>query len=126
MLQTELDYEFATVCRNDFSGTLSNGFTAHPKFDPADGQMHAICYAWQDLFDHVEYVVVDTDRLSLWGDLLSRPCGAGRRGPTSRRLHSRLTRADTASRLAPSTQPIGVLSSRAPAQRATSCRRWAC
>ena len=61
VLPTELDYELATKCRNDFSGTLPNGFTAHPKFDPADGRMHAICYAWQDLFDHVEYVVVDTD-----------------------------------------------------------------
>ena len=61
VLPTEIDYELGTVCRNDFFGTLPNGFTAHPKFDPTDGQMHAICYAWQDLFDHIEYVVVDTD-----------------------------------------------------------------
>ncbi|WP_428120336.1 carotenoid oxygenase family protein [Candidatus Poriferisodalis sp.] len=60
-LPAELGYELDTVCRNDFFGTLQTGFTAHPKVDPATGEMHAICYAWQDLLDHIEYVVVGTD-----------------------------------------------------------------
>ena len=60
-LPVELGYELDTVCRNDFFGTLQTGFTAHPKVDPATGDMHAICYAWQDLFDHVQYVVIGTD-----------------------------------------------------------------
>ncbi|WP_419908490.1 carotenoid oxygenase family protein [Candidatus Poriferisodalis sp.] len=60
-LPVELGYELDTVCRNDFFGTLQTGFTAHPKIDPATGEMHAICYAWQDLFDHVEHVVIGTD-----------------------------------------------------------------
>ena len=59
-LPVELGYELDTVCRNDFFGTLQTGFTAHPKVDPATGEMHAICYAWQDLFDHIEYVVIGT------------------------------------------------------------------
>ena len=60
-LPAELGYELDTVCRNDFFGTLGTGFTAHPKVDPASGEMHAICYAWQDLLDHIEYVVIGTD-----------------------------------------------------------------
>ena len=60
-LPAELGYELDTVCRNDFFGTLQTGFTAHPKVDPATGEMHAICYAWQDLLDHIEYVVVGTN-----------------------------------------------------------------
>lgn len=60
-LPVELGYELDTVCRNDFFGSLQTGFTAHPKVDPGTGEMHAICYAWQDLMDHVEYVVVGAD-----------------------------------------------------------------
>jgi len=57
----ELTYELDTVCRNDFFGTLPNGFTAHPKIDPDTGEMHAMCYAWPSLVDHVQYVVVAPD-----------------------------------------------------------------
>jgi 8'-apo-carotenoid 13,14-cleaving dioxygenase len=57
----ELDADLNTVCRSDFSGTLPHGFTAHPKVDPATGDMHAMCYSWQDLLDHIEYVVVGRD-----------------------------------------------------------------
>ena len=60
-LPAELGYKLDTVCRNDFFGSLQTGFTAHPKVDPGTGEMHAMCYAWQDLFDHVEYVVIGTD-----------------------------------------------------------------
>ncbi len=61
VVPVEIGYELETVCRNDFSGTLKTGFTAHPKLDPSSGELHAVCYAWQDLFDHVEYVVVGAD-----------------------------------------------------------------
>lgn len=57
----ELTYDLETVARNDFFGTLPNGFTAHPKVDPLTGEMHAVCYAWPHLMDHVQYVVVAPD-----------------------------------------------------------------
>ncbi len=57
----ELTYELETVGRNDFFGTLPGAFTAHPKVDPATGEMHAMVYAWAEWMDHVQYVVVGTD-----------------------------------------------------------------
>jgi carotenoid cleavage dioxygenase len=57
----ELDYYLETVARNPFHDTLSNGYTAHPKVDPATGEMHAVVYAWPDLIDKVQYIVVGTD-----------------------------------------------------------------
>jgi carotenoid cleavage dioxygenase len=57
----ELTYELETVGRNDFFGTLPGAFTAHPKFDPDTGEMHAMVYAWAEWLDHVQYVVVGTD-----------------------------------------------------------------
>lgn len=57
----ELTYELETVGRNDFNGTLPGAFTAHPKFDPATGEMHAMVYAPAQWFDHLQYVVVGPD-----------------------------------------------------------------
>jgi carotenoid cleavage dioxygenase len=57
----ELTYELETVGRNDFFGTLPGAFTAHPKVDPATGEMHAMVYAWPEWSGHVQYVVVGTD-----------------------------------------------------------------
>jgi 8'-apo-carotenoid 13,14-cleaving dioxygenase len=57
----ELGYELETVARNDFSGTLPGPFSAHPKYDPTSGELHAMCYAWPDLVDHLQYVVVGPD-----------------------------------------------------------------
>jgi 8'-apo-carotenoid 13,14-cleaving dioxygenase len=57
----ELTYELDTVARNDFFGTLPGPFTAHPKVDPATGEMHAMVYAPSKWFDHNQYVVVGTD-----------------------------------------------------------------
>jgi carotenoid cleavage dioxygenase len=57
----ELTYELDTVGTNGFEGTLENGFTAHPKYDPLTGEMHAICYAPATLMDKVQYVVVGPD-----------------------------------------------------------------
>ena len=61
MVPAELSYELDTVCLSDFGGTLQHGFTAHPKIDPVTGDMHALCYAWRELLDHIEYVVVGPD-----------------------------------------------------------------
>ncbi|MDH4276482.1 MAG: carotenoid oxygenase family protein [Acidimicrobiia bacterium] len=57
----ELTYELETVARNDFDGTLPGAFTAHPKFDPDSGEMHAMVYAWAQWLDHVQYVIVGPD-----------------------------------------------------------------
>ncbi|HWL44083.1 MAG TPA: carotenoid oxygenase family protein [Ilumatobacter sp.] len=57
----ELTYELDTVGRNDFFGTLPGAFTAHPKYDPRTGELHAVCYAWAQWLDHVQYVVVGPD-----------------------------------------------------------------
>ncbi|MEO1060895.1 MAG: carotenoid oxygenase family protein [Actinomycetota bacterium] len=57
----ELTYELETIGRNDFDGTLPGAFTAHPKFDPDTGEMHAMVYAWAQWLDHVQYVVVSPD-----------------------------------------------------------------
>src|SRR5690606_28031236 len=43
----------------DLDGTLPNGYTAHPKVDPATGDVHAIAYYWG--LPHVQYVVVGPD-----------------------------------------------------------------
>jgi carotenoid cleavage dioxygenase len=55
----ELTDELGSVCRNDFSGTLDGSFTAHPKLDPATGELHAVTYYWE--WDHVRHVVVGPD-----------------------------------------------------------------
>lgn len=57
----ELTYELETVGRNDFSGTLPRGFSAHPKFDPETGELHAMTYAYPEHLDSIQYVVVAPD-----------------------------------------------------------------
>lgn len=57
----ELTYELETVGSNGFEDSLLNGFTAHPKYDPLTGEMHAVCYSPATLMDKVEYVVVGAD-----------------------------------------------------------------
>ena len=57
----ELTYDLETVARNDFFGTLPGAFTAHPKVDPATGEMHAVAYAPSKWFDHTQYIVIGTD-----------------------------------------------------------------
>jgi carotenoid cleavage dioxygenase-like enzyme len=56
-----LTYELDTIGWNDFDGTLPGPFTAHPKYDPATRELHAMTYWWPDLADHVQYVVVGND-----------------------------------------------------------------
>ncbi len=56
----ELTDELETVGPSDFGGTLSGGYTAHPKRDPRTGELVAVSYffGWGD---DVEVTVVGTD-----------------------------------------------------------------
>ncbi|HET7739688.1 MAG TPA: carotenoid oxygenase family protein [Mycobacterium sp.] len=40
----ELDDELNTIGGSDFCGTLFGGYSAHPKRDPATGELHAVSY----------------------------------------------------------------------------------
>jgi carotenoid cleavage dioxygenase len=57
----ELAAELDTICHSDLGGTLPNGYTAHPKVDPATGSLHAIAYHWA--LPHLQYVVIGADGL---------------------------------------------------------------
>jgi carotenoid cleavage oxygenase len=59
-LPYELTDELETVGPTDFGGTLSGGYTAHPKRDPRTGELVAVSYyfGWGD---DVEVTVVGTD-----------------------------------------------------------------
>ena len=54
----ELTYELDTVGPSDFGGTLPGGYTAHPKRDPATGELHAMSYFW-GWGNVVQYTVID-------------------------------------------------------------------
>jgi carotenoid cleavage dioxygenase len=56
----ELSDELDTVCHSDFDGTLPHGYSAHPKRDPATGELHAMSYYWGRP-NVIEYTVVGTD-----------------------------------------------------------------
>lgn len=56
----ELTDELDTVGPCDFDGTLPGGYTAHPKRDPATGELHAVAYFW-GWGNHVQYSVLGTD-----------------------------------------------------------------
>jgi len=55
----ELDYELETVHSSNFGGGLSGPFSAHPKRDPDNGELHAVGYfsGW----DHLQHVVVSAE-----------------------------------------------------------------
>ena len=52
----ELSLELDTLRYTDFDGTLPGGFSAHPKYDPATCELHAIAY--KPFRRHVQYVVL--------------------------------------------------------------------
>ncbi|HYW77258.1 MAG TPA: carotenoid oxygenase family protein [Gammaproteobacteria bacterium] len=54
----ELTYDLDTLGPCDFDGTLPGGYTAHPKRDPATGELHAISYFW-GWGNRVQYTVLD-------------------------------------------------------------------
>jgi carotenoid cleavage dioxygenase len=56
----ELDDELETIGPCDFDGTLPGGYTAHPKRDPATGELHAVSYFW-GWGNQVQYTVVDVE-----------------------------------------------------------------
>ena len=69
----ELTDELDTVGVCDFGGTLTGGYTAHPKRDPETGELHAVSYS-ATRGNTVQYSVIDV-----------RGPGAARRGHRSRR-----------------------------------------
>lgn len=56
----ELTDELDTVGVCDFDGTLSGGYTAHPKRDPETGELHAVSYSF-NRGNTVQYSVIGTD-----------------------------------------------------------------
>jgi carotenoid cleavage dioxygenase len=57
-LPYELTYELETIGSTDLEGGLDGGYTAHPKRDPATGELHAVSYFW-GWGNQVQYTVVD-------------------------------------------------------------------
>jgi carotenoid cleavage dioxygenase len=58
----ELDDELNTVGGSDFCGTLFGGYSAHPKRDPATGELHAVSYN-PLRGNRVQYTVTGVDGL---------------------------------------------------------------
>jgi carotenoid cleavage oxygenase len=56
----ELTDELDTVGVCDFDGTLSGGYTAHPKRDPETGELHAVSYSMYR-GNRVQYSVIGVD-----------------------------------------------------------------
>jgi carotenoid cleavage dioxygenase-like enzyme len=55
-----LSHELDTLTYEDFQGTLTGAFAAHPHLDPLTGEWHAITYD-SGVKDEVRHVVVGTD-----------------------------------------------------------------
>lgn len=56
----ELTEELDTLTACDFDGTLTGGYTAHPKRDPVTGELHAVSYHF-GRGNTVQYSVIGTD-----------------------------------------------------------------
>jgi carotenoid cleavage dioxygenase-like enzyme len=57
----EFSYELESITRSNLGG-LSRGFSAHPKQDPATGELHALAY--QPGQPDVQYIVVGIDGIA--------------------------------------------------------------
>jgi carotenoid cleavage oxygenase len=71
----ELSPELDTLRQVDFGGPLPAGMTAHPKFDPATGEMHVMAYSFVE--PYLRYHVIDaagqlvrTEELALGGPVM--------------------------------------------------------
>jgi carotenoid cleavage dioxygenase len=60
VISYELSDELDTVGQCDFDGTVTGGYTAHPKRDPRTGELHAVSYSW-GRGNKVQYTVIGTD-----------------------------------------------------------------
>jgi carotenoid cleavage dioxygenase len=56
----ELTEALETIGPTDFGGTLTGGYTAHPKRDPDSGELHAISYFW-GWGNKVQYTITGID-----------------------------------------------------------------
>jgi carotenoid cleavage dioxygenase len=56
-----MKYDLETVGYDNFGGTLPGAFSAHTKFDPVNKELHAVCYAYPDILDRLQHVVIGED-----------------------------------------------------------------
>jgi carotenoid cleavage dioxygenase len=76
----ELTSELESIGPTDLGGTLSGGYTAHPKRDPDSGELYAVSYFW-GWGNDVEVTVIDAEakvrsarRVSLGGPTSLHDC----------------------------------------------------
>ena len=56
-----MKYDLETVGYDNFGGTLPGAFSAHTKLDPVNKELHAVCYAYPDILDRLQHVVIGED-----------------------------------------------------------------
>lgn len=56
-----LTYDLETIGYDNFGGTLPGAFSAHTKYDPVKKELHAVCYAYPNILDRLQYVVLGPD-----------------------------------------------------------------
>ena len=56
-----LTYDLETIGYDNFGGTLPGAFSAHTKYDPVKKELHAVCYAYPNILDRLQHVVLGPD-----------------------------------------------------------------